>query len=180
MGITIRMPFESWISLYCHSSYWLPHVITKHANIQIHFMFVPHVCGLLGVLNILYSQCCGMAAWKLNCLYGHQWNEVLHYAQLLTTSKFILHNNDIILVKLEMYCPIPACIFGKLLGNISNILGHDVKPYDQNIPFSWYSAWIFMSSPSICVVQDVAKIHPSYMLFEFRRLTFTNVLASFR
>jgi len=91
MGITIRMPFESWISLYCHSSYWLPHVITKHANIQIHFMFVPHVYGLLGVLNILYSQCCDMAAWKLNCLYGHQWNEVLHYAQLLTTSKFMRH-----------------------------------------------------------------------------------------
>jgi hypothetical protein len=70
-------------SSYCHLSYWLPHVITYMLTFQIHFMFAPHVCGLLGVSNMLYSQCYGMAVWKLNCSYRCWWNGALHYGYLL-------------------------------------------------------------------------------------------------
>jgi hypothetical protein len=70
-------------SSYCHLSYWLPHVITYMLTFQIHFMFMPHACGLLGVSNMLYSQCCGMVVWKLNCSYRCQWNGALHYGHLL-------------------------------------------------------------------------------------------------
>jgi hypothetical protein len=76
---------------YRHSSYWLPHVMIDMQGFQIHFMFVPHACGLLGVLNILYSQCCGMATQRLNCSYKCRWNEALHCGHLLTTIKVIRH-----------------------------------------------------------------------------------------
>jgi hypothetical protein len=71
------------------------------------------------------------------------------------------------------------CIFGKLLGNILDILGHDVKSCDRNLPSSHYSTYIFTSSTSICVVQDVAKIHARCMWFEICLVTFTNVSTSF-
>jgi uncharacterized membrane protein YciS (DUF1049 family) len=83
-----------WImdSSYCHSSYWLSHVRTDMPTFQIHFMFTPHACGLLGVLNLLYSQCCGMVIWKLNYSYRHRWNGALHCGHLfLTNSKMIKH-----------------------------------------------------------------------------------------
>jgi hypothetical protein len=72
-----------------------------------------------------------------------------------------------------------SCIFGKLLIKILDILGHDVKPCDWNLPSSHYCACILRSSTSICVVQDVAKIHARCMWFELCLVTFTNVLASF-
>jgi hypothetical protein len=79
-------------SAYYHSSYWFPHLITNMSTFQIHFMSIPHACGLLGVLNLLYSQCCGMAIQKLNCSYRHQWNGALHCGHLfLATIKTIRH-----------------------------------------------------------------------------------------
>jgi len=67
-------------------------VVLTPSTFQIHFMFAPHACGLLGVLNMLYSQCCGMAAWRINYLYKHQWNGVLHFGHLLlATIKVIKH-----------------------------------------------------------------------------------------
>ncbi len=50
-----------------------------------------------------------------------------------------------------------STILGKLSRNISNILGHDVKPCDWNLPFSRYSAYIFMNSTSTCVTQNALK-----------------------
>ncbi len=50
-------------------------------------------------------------------------------------------------------------IFGKLSWNIFDILGHDVKPCDWNLPSSRYSACILMSFASIYVAQDPTKIH---------------------
>jgi hypothetical protein len=50
-----------------------------------------------------------------------------------------------------------SCIFGKLLGSILDILGHDVKSCNRNLPSSHYSACILTNSASICVVQDVAN-----------------------
>jgi hypothetical protein len=77
---------------YCHSSYWFPHLITNMSTFQIHFMFAFHAYGLLGVLNLLYSQCCGMATQRLYCSYKCQWNGTLHYGHLfLTTIKMIRH-----------------------------------------------------------------------------------------
>ncbi len=70
-------------SSYFHSSYYLPHVITNMSTFQIHFMFAPHACGLLGVFNVLYSQCCGMVVWRLNCLYKNKLNGALHCRHLL-------------------------------------------------------------------------------------------------
>jgi hypothetical protein len=71
------------------------------------------------------------------------------------------------------------CIFGKLLGNILDIRGHDVKPCDQYLPSSQYSACIVMNFASICVVQNVAKIHARCMWFKFCFVTFINVLVYF-
>jgi hypothetical protein len=58
---TIHMPFESWIHHIVIGHIDSP-IIINMLTIQIHFMFMPHVCGLLGVLIMLYSQCYGMAA----------------------------------------------------------------------------------------------------------------------
>jgi hypothetical protein len=66
-------------------SYWFPHVIINISTFQIHFMLVLHACGLLGVLNMLYSQCYGMIAWRLNCSYRCKWNGALHCGHLLLT-----------------------------------------------------------------------------------------------
>jgi len=86
------MPSKSLICHNCHLSYWLPHVITNMPTFQIHFMSTPHACGLLGVLNLLYSQCGGMAAQKMNCTYRHWWNGALHCELLLlVTIKVIRH-----------------------------------------------------------------------------------------
>jgi hypothetical protein len=49
---------------------------------------------------------------------------------------------------------------------LTKILGHDVKPCDQNLGSSWYYVWIHTCSTSICVAQDAPKIHVSSMLFE--------------
>ncbi len=73
-----------------------------------------------------------------------------------------------------------SCIFGKLLENISYILGHDGKPCDQNLPSSQYSTRIFMNFVSICVTWYAAKIHASCMLFESYKVAFTNTSTSFR
>jgi hypothetical protein len=59
-----------------------------------------------------------------------------------------------------------------------DILGHDVKLCDQNLPSSWYSTCILTSSTSIYVIQDATKIHASCMLLEFRWVAFTNASAS--
>ncbi len=163
---------------YCHWLYWLPHVIINMPTFQIHFMFVPHACDLLGVLNLLYSSCCGMATQKLNCSYECRWNGDLCCGHLLlVTIKMIRHcewymcwqmpkidapsslngeqqirhsspffvkgwcvGHKISLVFFDMVVTHSqlslGCvatffsIFGKLSGNISNILGHDVKPCD--------------------------------------------------
>ncbi len=32
---------------------------------------------------MLYSQCCGVVAWRLNCSYRHWWNGALHCGHLL-------------------------------------------------------------------------------------------------
>jgi len=69
MGTIIYMSSKSWIPHNCHLLYWLPHVRTNMPTFQIHFMSMLHACGLFGVLNLLYSQCCGMAIQKLNCSY---------------------------------------------------------------------------------------------------------------
>ncbi len=53
-----------------------------------------------------------------------------------------------------------SCIFGKLLKNISNIMGHDVKPCDYNLPFSRYFVFIFTSFASIYVAWSML---PKYM-----------------
>jgi hypothetical protein len=79
-------------SSYCHSPYWFPHVITNMSTFQIHFMYAPHACDLLGVLSLLYSQCCGMAIQRLSCPYRRQWNRALHCGHLfLATIKMIRH-----------------------------------------------------------------------------------------
>jgi hypothetical protein len=79
-----------------------------------------------------------------------------------------------------------SCIFGKFSGNISNILCHDVRVFlklrswcDWNLPFSWYFSCILVSFASICVVQNVAKIHAKCMWFEFCLITPTNASTSF-
>jgi hypothetical protein len=55
-------------------------------------MFTPHSYGLSSVLKILYSQCCGIVIWKLNCLYRCWWNGILRYGHLLfATIKVIMH-----------------------------------------------------------------------------------------
>jgi hypothetical protein len=158
---------------------------------QIHFMYAPHVCGLLGVLNILYSQCCGMATQRLNCSYRHRWNGVLHCGHLLLATVKVMrhckwyicwqvpkihvsfgsngeqkirhsspfcmkgwgvgHKSSLFFlirqwqipnraqdVSPNLYLHFPPS--GKLLENVSYILGHDVKPCDQNLPSSWYSS----------------------------------------
>jgi hypothetical protein len=69
-------------------------------------------------------------------------------------------------------------IFGKLLINILNILGHDVKPCDQNLPSSQYFTCILMNSTSICIAQDVAKIYAFCMWFKFCLVAFKNALTS--
>ncbi len=216
-------------SSYCHSSYWLPHVIIDMPTFQIHFMFVPHACGLLGVLNMLYSQCCGMAIWKFDDKCW--WNGALHFGHLLlTTIKVIRHCRwDMCWQVLKIYSPstlngeqqirhsshfawrfevwatkiplffltrqwyIPnrvqdvspnlclfSYIFGKLLENIVNILGHDVKLCDWNLPSSWYSTYIFTSSTPISIARDVTKIHARCMWFEFCWLAFINTSTSFQ
>lgn len=65
---TIHVLCESWIHHIVIGHIDSP-IITDIPTIQIHFMFTPHVCGLLGMLIMLYSQCCGMAAWRLNYSY---------------------------------------------------------------------------------------------------------------
>ncbi len=70
-------------------------------------------------------------------------------------------------------------IFSKLSRNILDILGHDVKPCDWNLPSSWHSACILMISTSNCVAWDVARIHARSMWFKFHLVAFRNVLASF-
>jgi hypothetical protein len=41
--------------------------------------------GLLNQVTspMLYSQCCGMATWRLHCSYRHWWNGALHRGHLL-------------------------------------------------------------------------------------------------
>jgi hypothetical protein len=68
-----------------------------------------------------------------------------------------------------------SAILGKLSKNISDILGHGVKPCDWNFPFSWYFVYILINSASIFVVRDVPKIHARFMWFEFHLVTFINV-----
>ncbi len=50
-----------------------------------------------------------------------------------------------------------STILGKLSRNISNILSHDVKLCDWNLPFSQYSACILTNSISINVTHHTAK-----------------------
>jgi len=77
---------------YCNLSYWFPHVVTYMPTFQIHFMSIPHAYGMLGVLNLFYSQCCGIVVRKLNCSYRHRWNGALHCGHLfLATIKVIRH-----------------------------------------------------------------------------------------
>jgi hypothetical protein len=84
--------FQIMDSSYYHVLYWLPHVIIDMPTFQIHFMSTPHACGLLGVLNLLYSQCCGIVIQRLNYSYRHQWNGALHCGHLLlATLKVIMH-----------------------------------------------------------------------------------------
>jgi hypothetical protein len=217
-------------SSYCHLSYWFPHVIINMPTFQIHFMSVPHACGLLGVLNILYSQCCGMAAWILNCLYRCQWNGAPHYGHLfLATIKVIRHcrwytcwqvpkihapfgpngeqqirnsspfcmkgwgvghKNSLVFVDMmitysqsSLGCVTQlmlalSAILGKLSRNISNILGHDVKACDWNLPFSCFT-YILTNSASIYIAWDATKIHARFMWFEFHLVAFTNISQMF-
>ncbi len=71
-------------------------------------------------------------------------------------------------------------IFGKLSRNILDILGHDVKFCDLNLPFSQYFAYILTNSTSICITQNAAKIHARCMWFKFRLVPFTNASISLR
>jgi hypothetical protein len=71
-------------------------------------------------------------------------------------------------------------IFGKLSRNISDILVHDVRPRGRIILLSWYSVCIFISFTYMCVVWNVAKIHVSWLLFEFHWVAFTNILITFQ
>ncbi len=68
----------------------------------------------------------------------------------------------------------------KLSRNISNILGHDVKPCHWNFPSSRYSTWIYKSFTSIYVAWNAIKIYVNYMLFEFHKVIFINISTSFQ
>jgi hypothetical protein len=68
-----------------------------------------------------------------------------------------------------------STILGKLSWNILDILGHDVKPCDQNLPSSQYFSCFLTNFACICIVWNVAKIHARCMWFEFHLVAFTNV-----
>jgi hypothetical protein len=77
---------------YCDLLYQFLHVIIDMPTFQIYFMYTPNACGLLSVLNLLYSHYCGMVVQKLNCSYRHWWNGALHCGHfLLATIKVIRH-----------------------------------------------------------------------------------------
>ncbi len=68
-----------------------------------------------------------------------------------------------------------STILGRLSWNILDILGHDVKLCDQNLPYSQYFSCFLTNFACICIVWDVAKIHARCMWFGFHLVTFTNV-----
>jgi hypothetical protein len=139
------MFFKSWICHNCHSLYWLPHVITNMPTFQIHFMFTPHACGLLGVLNLLYSQCCGMAVQKLNCMYRCKWNGALHCEHLLlATIKMIRHCEWYLCWQMPKICASfgpngeqqinhnsPFCVKGWSVGHKSSLFLNTAMTYSQ-------------------------------------------------
>jgi hypothetical protein len=73
------------------------------------------------------------------------------------------------------------CNFSKLLKNISDILGHDVKLCDWNFPSSQYSTWIHMNSTSIYLAWYALEIPANFcILFEFNKVAFMNISTSFQ
>jgi hypothetical protein len=226
------MPFESWIRHITEFLILTPPWNKKHVNILDSFHVCTPLLWLSGVLIILYSKCCGMVIWKLNCLYRCWWNGVLHCGHLFfPTIKVIMHyglymcwqvpNCHVLSNPKGEQCMkhwFPFCMkawsvghknshvffeptmrysqsnlgsisqstllisyrFSKLSKNILNILGPDVKPCDWNISSSQCSLWIHISFISIYVIRNAPKIHASYILFEFYKLTFANVSTSFQ
>jgi len=110
------------------------------------------------------------------CMKG--WG-VGHKSSLIFSTIVVIHSQSSLKCVAQFMLPI-YYIFGKLSWNISNIPGHDVKPCGQNVLFSWYFTWIFISFTYIYVAWLATKIHVSWLLLEFHWVAFTNISASLR
>jgi hypothetical protein len=113
---------------------------------------------------------------SLICMKG--WS-VGHKSSLIFSTILLIHSQSS-LKCVEQFMLTIFYIFGKLSWNISNILGHDVKPCGQNVLVSWYFVCIFINFTYICVAWNATKIHVSWLLLEFHWVAFTNFSASLR